>query len=585
MDSSSESETDGRFFSATTITSSRWLAPQVSDDDSSESEISIVSEESELEEEGDQDPDELRKLWVLKRPDAEEKIVVQKPKIQRTKKKLEAKEPTRDERMETSVRSLLGEVTQANLNSRVSEIMIERGRKDADFEAVFAALEKLLEIAELPYQRIKVNAALASCYFDYSTSQHSYLPVPQWKMAANKIEEILNDLSSDLVLSEVITDEEENETRVRCSLCGQIDRLDLEFTKSLQKMDLQGPEFPERLRDEIELYKLILRAEDYFRSIKNNDSLVRMVLRRVEHMYFKKDRVNQIVEEHINATGSFDELVQFLFNHGSERAKVRALLCAVHHYSFDQFQKARDMLLMSQVHNSIHLADQSTQSLYNRTVVQLGLSAFEIGNMKDCLECLSDIVSSQRTRELLNEGFMVPNYELIETVYLVASMIQEAPYIAYDQGKRRQHTKTFRRIYESSERSAYQGPPETPRDHVMAATKALVHGNFLKSIELISQIKVLNLLNVKISEYIKETALVTWLYICHGYTDSINLCNLATHFDLSMQTTLSLVSKLVASDKIQGKIDGIANMLLLSGPMSRVQFLSNQLAEKLCSFE
>jgi translation initiation factor 3 subunit C len=74
---------------------------------------------------------------------------------------------------------------------------------------------------------------------------------------------------------------------VRGNISSFIDRLDDEFTKSLQNIDPHTMEYIERLRDETALYVLIVRAQKYFEKIKSADALDLALMKRVEHLYYK----------------------------------------------------------------------------------------------------------------------------------------------------------------------------------------------------------------------------------------------------------------------------------------------------------
>lgn len=66
----------------------------------------------------------------------------------------------------------------------------------------------------------------------------------------------------------------------------------------------------------------------------------------------------------------------------------------------DQFQRARDLLLMARLQERVQAGDQALMILFNRAMTQLGLAAFRTGSMVYAHNCLDDLVnvgSAQRT--------------------------------------------------------------------------------------------------------------------------------------------------------------------------------------------
>lgn len=89
-------------------------------------------------------------------------------------------------------------------------------------------------------------------------------------------------------LLERTPEKEENKTvRIRGSVISFVDRLDDEFTRSLQNIDPHGTEYIERLRDEKVLYTSICLAQSYFEKYSREDALARVIMRRLEHIYYK----------------------------------------------------------------------------------------------------------------------------------------------------------------------------------------------------------------------------------------------------------------------------------------------------------
>lgn len=532
----------------------------------------------------------------------------------------------------------------------LQSVLEARGKKNTDRQEQLMILEKLLSISTTTYQKVRVLLALVSSQFDYNPSVTTHLPTDAWKSARSRLDELLTLLSTEpqfVVLEETVDYDDQEERapdpdptqklQVRGSIISLLDRLDDEFTKSLQNIDPHTSEYIERLKDEKELYCTIVRAQSYLERVELHAAVGKAVMRRLEHVYCKPDPVIQPLEAALpelpskiftasttaveSSSYSSSELIHalctYLYKTDNSLLQTRAALCQIFNYGLhDEYHRARDLLLMLHLQENVHAADVGTQIMYNRTVVQLGLSAFRLGLIKESQSILQDIFASQRVKELLAQGVQAQRYsqltpeqdkierqrqlpyhmhinlELLECAYLVSSMLLEIPHIAQAGNdaelKKRQISRTFRRMFDYAERQVFTGPPENKRDHIMQASKALQTGDWQKCVELINGIKIWALmprqdaLKQMLTRKIQEEALRTYLFTYSAYYSTVSIEYLATSFQLSPSNVTSIVSRMIWNEELGGaSLDQIDQVVVLSKQeLTKLQQLTIGLVDK-----
>lgn len=125
------------------------------------------------------------------------------------------------------------------------------------------------------------------------------MPVDLWLSAQRELDQLVAIIGTDSNYSirEVTEDYDELVERnpatengvvyIRGSIISFVDRLDDEFTKSLQNIDPHGTEYVTRLKDEKVLYCTICRAQAFYEKTSQDEPLGRVVMRRLEHIYSK----------------------------------------------------------------------------------------------------------------------------------------------------------------------------------------------------------------------------------------------------------------------------------------------------------
>lgn len=548
--------------------------------------------------------------------------------------------------------------TPESILKHLRTIIESRGKKNTDRTEQIRIMERLLEVANTPYQRIRVLLTIISTRFDVTTtSVQNYMSQESWRAAEREFSSLLQTLEDDptYIVTEGADEWEDDEKspnpgpdetfKIPGSVVSLAERLDDELTRSLQQTDPHTAEYIERLGDEQVLYTDIVRTLIYIENINKKleksenrqDNINRTTIRRLEHLYFKPTQVVKILEERtwtalpsnlnseLTPRGQYTEvasLVQKLCNHLFEMSegiiRARAMLCQIYFLALqDDYYKSRDLALMSHLTENISSFDVSTQILFNRTLVQIGLCAFRAGLCYEAQGVLQEICGSGRQKELLAQGVILQRYatvtpeqerlerqrqlpfhmhinlELLECVYLTCSMLLEIPLLAQTGSspdiRKRVISKTFRRMLEYTERQVFQGPPENTRDHVMQAAKALAQGDWKKCQELISKIGIWDLLGsdkdkVKemLSAQIQEEGLRTYLFTYAPYYDTLSLTTLSGMFELDSKKIAAVVSKMISHEELAAALDQVNDAIVFRKgvELSRLQSQAITVSEK-----
>ncbi|KAJ8245872.1 hypothetical protein GJAV_G00261210 [Gymnothorax javanicus] len=426
------------------------------------------------------------------------------------------------------------EINTAVVVKKLNEILQARGKKGTDRAAQIELLHALAAISnennlgEGILVKIKFNI-IASLY-DYNPNLAAFMKADMWKKCLDCIDELLDILfdNSNIFIGENIAEDSENLAisdqpfRVRGCILTLVERMDEEFTKIMQNTDPHSQEYVDNLKDEGRVCGIIDRLLQYLENKGSTEEICRVYLRRIMHTYYKfdykahrrslglqgesKSEQDQEESEGEDSAVVMDRLCKFIYaKDRTDRIRTCAILCHIYHHALhSRWYQARDLMLMSHLQDNIQHADPPVQILYNRTMVQLGICAFRQGMIKDAHNALLDIQSSGRAKELLGQGLLmrnmqernaeqekiekrrqVPfhmhiNLELLECVYLVSAMLLEIPYMAAHEfdARRRMISKQFHHQLRVGERQPLLGPPESMREHVVAASKAMKMGDW-----------------------------------------------------------------------------------------------------------
>ena len=224
--------------------------------------------------------------------------------------------------------------TPESIFKHLRSILESRGKKNTDRTEQIKIMEKLNDVAATPYQKIKVLLTLISARFDLGSGILTSMPLEHWKAAEKELYQLLQILESNREYIVVENAEEwdddekppvlekgEKYIKIPGSIVSYVERLDDELVRSLQAIDPHTSEYIERLTDEGSLYDIIFRGLLYYETLRKDESLEipqdsvnRIIARRLEHVYFKvcTDIIIALLSESLSIRRPIHILTKFI---------------------------------------------------------------------------------------------------------------------------------------------------------------------------------------------------------------------------------------------------------------------------------
>ena len=551
---------------------------------------------------------------------------------------LESSEPAMDINAQFAANKSVNLSSLAAASSEVSfftslRIVIDsRGKKNVNPQEMIKIIEDLLASKASPYEYIMAYLTLIPIRME-AANNLSYQPIDQWKAAYNDYMALLKLLEDNIAtyrVSELAAFNEDIEKEpvadaqgiknILGSLFAYVERLDDEFTKSLLNLDPHSSEYLIRLKDEQLIYNMILKTQLYLEQTlpadKKETMLARIFVKRLDHIYYKSDKLNVIIEtnawksvspalksEYIPVPTTIDgkyiatlvnSLCDILIKQEDSFLRTRAILyCVFFTASNGDFLAAKDMLLSSKVQSNISKSNSSLQILFNRVVVQLGISAFQACLIEECHQVLNELLASAHLKEILGqqplqrinsnienrEEQCIPyhqhiNLDLIDVVFMTCSLLIEIPQMtAFYSGiriKRLPYSqKSIRRVLEHHDKSSFQGPPETSRDFVVYSAKAMQKGDWESSVSYLQSVKSWNMLPNKdvvmenLVERIKIESMKSYLYTYKKFYSKFSVKQLAGVFSLDAAKVVEILEAITTEFEINFKLNDEKTMLVV----------------------
>lgn len=603
------------------------------------------SQESEDEEEEDikkylqsNDPQVRRNYWLKRdkkedeKKDKDEKKVTKPKGVKKEYDESKFEKPTKKKEA----------VDLNEMDKRIKDIVERRsGKKPSIKDKKFTVEEDLETLVDFhtntagnDVHRLEVILHLIPTRLEVSRQESQYyMPRIYWQQNLENLLEYFKIIKNNYKnLSKVRTFQKDGEpyykeNSIYESFATHFEGLDNELKQAFRAIENSSIEYSERLKDLASLIKLANDSINFYRSVGDEPHEIKFAFKKIEYTYYLSDKLFQKLKKSaqersidtknefymdVDSQNTINDLTTKIYGSGDNKLIIKTLLYHTYNHAINgRYHVAKDLLLMSHIADMGPALDPNTQILYNRVLVQLGVCAFSLGLIQESVNALTDIVSSGgRLKELIGQGIskmsanekeerrrLVPyhmyiNTDLVEAIHLIGAMLLEIPNIVAEQfeGSKKQSTKFFRKSFELYKN--FYGPPETAKDIIMVAGKALQQGNWKTCYDYLLSVNIWTKLTQDTEEAqknllakVKEQAFKCYIFIFQNSYDSLDIDQLASKFVITKDYIHSFVSKMVFSKELRAYLDVDSNCLMFERDgYTRLESLSLSLSDKVTGF-
>lgn len=560
------------------------------------------------------EPAERRLKWVKKEKKVEKDKDKEKEDEEKEEKKNKRKAKNQginnkfyDEDEEEVTQKVEEVITDDKIEKEYEEISNQRGQSKRPIEIV-SRLDYLFTKTQNLSLKIRLTSISIFICFDASPGQFSSISLELWDKIYKKILSLIDFLNEFDKSAPSEKDKKENlMSMMQNNLISILEKLEMELYKSLQFTDNNSSEYLERVKDEITFLLLCRKIEEFYSKHNNNAAIARCYLLVMKHIYYKNDLMINAINQKFNIKLSKEdyllqsiesprELIKKLsdkiYQYLDDKSKLKATLYDIYFLSVhNNFTDAKNLFNLSNSYEMIAtFKDEQLKTLFNRTLAELGLSAFRTGKLQDALAFLNPLCSNGTTKlkEYLSQSYtkeseksimfdkedkkraiphlMQFNIDEIECVFYIASMIVDIPYILLNKLGTARHIKRFGNFYSrilvNFDKQIFNGPPETNKERILSASYFIIKGDWKKCINEINQVKIFtklkNYSEIKqmILDNVKSTALRCYIIFYLKEYKSFDVKCLERRFEIEKGKIKKIINDMIMDEEISAKWRG-----------------------------